>query len=68
MPPRPAGSTRRTATVASAVPDASRTASRTSMLGMPPVPRMRREARVRPSMRRSAGRRQPPAAAVTIST
>src|ERR1700722_18021422 len=54
--PFPAGATRRMATVASAVPEASSTRRSTSRLGTPPVPRMSREARSRPaSTQGSAG-------------
>src|SRR5271156_3057511 len=50
--PRAAASTRRTATVAMAVPDARSAAPRTSRLVMPPVPRMRREPSTSPAMQR----------------
>ncbi len=42
------GSSRRIATVVSSVPDATRARSRTSRLGAPPVPMIRREVKVRP--------------------
>ena len=69
-PPRAAGSTRRTATVANDEPEASMTASRTSGLEMPPVPMTRRESSTVPAITNAAVvvHRQPPAAAVTIST